>query len=192
MRYTTWYDCAACLYARLYRMKVAAIPMRTVGPIRINSALAQGDFKVPMATFESPLWPSVGRGAKVSCATEGGIQVTIADDRMARSVVLQAPNAAVAVGVVEDLHVRYAQMEAIITQSSRFAHLIDIHTQIVGNLLYVRFELSTGDAAGHNMVTQAAQYLMNWMLEEYTELNLQNKKSKYSNRKLISVMMKIT
>jgi hydroxymethylglutaryl-CoA reductase (NADPH) len=48
--------------------------------------------------------------------------------------------------------------------TSRFARLLDLHTQIAGNLLFVRFELSTGDASGHNMVTNAAEKLLDHVL----------------------------
>ena len=44
--------------------------MRNVGPIRIKGAV-EGDISVPLATLETPLWFSVGRGAKVSLQSEG-------------------------------------------------------------------------------------------------------------------------
>ena len=50
------------------------------------------------------------------------------------------------------------------SQTSRFAKLIDMNMQIVANLLYLRLEFKTGDASGHNMVTQAADSLMQWVL----------------------------
>ena len=52
-----------------------------------------------------------------------------------------------------------------------FAQLIGLNRQIVGNLLYVRFECSTGDASGHNMVTKAADALLSWILQEYPALS---------------------
>ena len=54
--------------------------MRTVGPIRIKGAV-EGDISVPLATLETPLWFSVGRGAIVSLKS-GGITTTILDSRM--------------------------------------------------------------------------------------------------------------
>lgn len=48
--------------------------------------------------------------------------------------------------------------------TSRHAKLVDIHDEIVGNLLFVRFALETGDASGHNMVTRAADALMERIL----------------------------
>ena len=74
--------------------KHAEIPMRTVGPIRIKGAV-EGDISVPLATLETPLWFSVGRGAKVSHQC-GGITTTLLDSRMTRSIILEAPDAATA------------------------------------------------------------------------------------------------
>ena len=47
------------------------IPTRWVGPIRMSGNAADGEFEVPLATYETPLWPSVGRGARISRMVEG-------------------------------------------------------------------------------------------------------------------------
>jgi len=54
-----------------------------------------------------------------------------------------------------------------VANSSNFAELQSWHGQIVGNLLYLRFTIQTGDAAGHNMVTKAAEQLIDWLIKEY-------------------------
>ncbi|HSX20923.1 MAG TPA: hydroxymethylglutaryl-CoA reductase, partial [Gammaproteobacteria bacterium] len=36
----------------------ANIPMRSVGPIKIIGQELNAEVNVPMATFETPLWPS--------------------------------------------------------------------------------------------------------------------------------------
>ncbi|HMR19624.1 MAG TPA: 3-hydroxy-3-methylglutaryl-CoA reductase, partial [Sphingobacterium sp.] len=45
------------------------------------------------------------------------------------------------------------KFKEIVSQTSRFAQLMDIKIQIEGNHLIVTFEYHTGDAAGQNMVT---------------------------------------
>ncbi len=42
------------------------IPTKWVGPIRVSGNAVEGEHEVPLATYESPLWPSVGRGARIS------------------------------------------------------------------------------------------------------------------------------
>jgi len=145
----------------------AQIPMKRVGPLRISGATVQGEYAVPLATYESPLWPSVARGARVSMQCEGGISCTLVSERMTRSVLFEAPSAAAAVEVVSRLTSQRKHFEALVERTSRFAKLIDVHTEIAAHLLFVRFEFSTGDAAGHNMCTQAAEVLMNDLLEAF-------------------------
>ena len=148
---------------------VAAVPMRLVGPVLLAGPEVEGAVLLPLATYESPLWPSVGRGARVS-ELSGGIRAVIVDDRMTRSILVEASEAAEALGVSDALAARHADMQAVIAQTSRFAKLLAVHRQIIGNLLYLRLEFSTGDAAGHNMVTAAADRLMDWLLKEYPAL----------------------
>src|SRR5262249_51920404 len=148
---------------------IAAVPMKTIGPIKIIGPELVGDIIVPLATYESPLWPSTNRGAKVSQLTEG-IRVVILQDCMTRSVLMEAPDAAFAQHVIHDLQRHRQTLEQVVKSTSRFADLQDWHTQVVGNLLYLRFSLNTGDAAGHNMVTQAADVLLQHLLQQYPQL----------------------
>jgi len=147
----------------------ASVPMRWVGPIRIVGTEVDDQVMVPLATFEAPLWPSVARGARVSTLC-GGIRAVVVDERMTRSVILEAPDAPCALGVAQAARSRFAELAAAAQRTSRYAELIDIHTQIAGNLLFVRFEYRTGDAAGHNMTTAASQAAMEWLLQEYPAL----------------------
>lgn len=142
----------------------APVPLRWVGPLRISGNVMTGETEVPLATYESPLWPSVRRGARLSTMVEGGIKATLVDERMSRSVLLEADDAEAALAAWQHLSARRDELAAVVATSSRFARLIDLHVQIAANLLFVRFELTTGDASGHNMVTNAADKLMDHVL----------------------------
>lgn len=165
----------------------ATVPMQQVGPIRLIGPEVEGDFDVPLATYESPLWPSTRRGARVATAA-GGLRAVIVDDRMTRSVLLAATDAVRAAQVAHDLPARHAELQAVVAAGSRFAQFDALHTQVVGNLLYVRFELTTGDAAGHNMVTAAADSLIDWMLEEYAGLSYGSISGNYCTDKKASAV----
>ena len=149
--------------------QAASIPMRTVGPIRMAGPEVTGDIMVPLATYETPLWPSVDRGARVSVAC-GGIKAVVVDERMTRSILLEGPSAEAVFKVVGRIGSRIEDMAKVVAETSGYAKLIDHHTQIVGNLLYLRLEFTTGDAAGHNMVTRASERIQEWLLAEYPEL----------------------
>ena len=167
--------------------ETAAIPMRTVGPIRITGPEVNEEVCVPLATYESPLWPSVGRGARVSMAC-GGIAAVVVDERMTRSILLEAPGAAEALQALTSLKSRKDELAGLVAQTSRFARLLDLHAQIAGNLLYLRFEMQTGDAAGHNMVTKAADGLMGWILKEYPSLKYVSISGNYCTDKKASAV----
>ncbi|WP_024803529.1 hydroxymethylglutaryl-CoA reductase [Nocardia sp. BMG51109] len=166
----------------------AAVPLAWVGPIRLTGGTVTGEFDVPLATFETPLWHSVRRGARLSTLTERGIAATVVDDRMTRSILLEADDAATALAAVGRLRDRFDELRDVVTAGSRHAHLIDMHHRITGNLLYLRFECTTGDAAGHNMTTQAADQLTAWILARIPGLRYGSVSANYCTDKKTSAV----
>jgi hydroxymethylglutaryl-CoA reductase (NADPH) len=128
------------------------------------------DIKVPLATYETTLWPSTNRGAKIS-RLAGGIKVTLVKECMTRSVVVEGPDAAYIAAISQELEQHRAELDKAIASTSRFAKLQSIHCQQVSNLLYIRLSFNTGDAAGHNMTTKAADAVLNWLLNHYQALS---------------------
>lgn len=145
------------------------VPTRWVGPLRVSGDAVAPDapyaeISVPLATYETPLWPSVGRGASISRELETGIRTVIVDERMTRSVLFVTPSAVIAehgAGIVAQ---RFEELQQVVSEGSRHAQLIEAHPEIVGNLLFIRFAFKTGDASGHNMATKAADALMQRIL----------------------------
>ena len=68
-------------------LSFAHIPMRNIGPILIQTWAEK--ISVPLATFESPVWAAVNRGARVSRHTSG-IEVVVVQECMTRSIILEA------------------------------------------------------------------------------------------------------
>ncbi len=133
-------------------------------------SVLEAEVKVPLATFESPLWPSTNRGATMSRLCDG-IRVTLVHDCMTRSILVEAADAQYLYQIVSDIKKSRSKLEEVVQTTSRFAKLKEWDSQIVGKLLYLRFSISTGDAAGHNMVTIAAEALLNWILKQYPQLD---------------------
>lgn len=167
--------------------QIATIPMRVIGPIKITGPEVIDQVMVPLATFETPLWPSTHRGARVS-AQAGGIKAVIIDERMTRSILLEADNITDAYEALINLQQHKEAMQAIIAETSRFARLIDLHTQMVGNLIYIRFEFNTGDAAGHNMSTLASDRLLEWILVRFPTLKYVSISGNYCSDKKTSAV----
>lgn len=150
--------------------QAAPVPLRWVGPMRLSGNVITGEHEVPLATYEAPLWPSVGRGARISRLIEGGIDTTLVTERMSRSVYFELDGAGVAVHVLSEIRSRFAELQQVVSASSRFAELIDMHSEIAGRLLFLRFEILSGDASGHNMVTLASERLMTHLMSEWPQL----------------------
>jgi hydroxymethylglutaryl-CoA reductase (NADPH) len=145
------------------------IPTRLIGPIKICGKEIVDKIRVPLATLETPLWPSVSRGAKLSRLC-GGINAYIVDECMTRSVLLEADDTETILNAMELLQKNFQKIEAVVKTTSRFTKLKDWNTQIIGNLLYLRFSFDTADAAGHNMSTKAADTLIDWILKHCPKL----------------------
>lgn len=148
----------------------APVPMRWVGPVRLSGNVMEGEQEIPLATFESPLWPSVRRGARISTLVPGGIRATLVDERMSRSVLFEVDNAGEALSALREIEAALPDLQDVVRQTSKFAQLIDVHSQIVGNLFFLRLEFRTGDAAGHNMVTLASDALMPYLIQRWPQL----------------------
>ncbi|SUO96566.1 hydroxymethylglutaryl-CoA reductase [Suttonella ornithocola] len=147
------------------------IPTQWIGPIKITgNVINNEEIYAPLATYETPLWPSCGRGAKVSRQLDEGIIVTLLDARMTRSVIFDVTSAAQAHQIAQSILLEKNKLQEVVSQTSRFAELIEIHHEIVGNLLFLRFAFHTGDASGHNMATKAADALIAYLLAQYTQL----------------------
>lgn len=167
--------------------QIATIPMRTVGPIKIIGTEVNDDVMVPMATYETPLWPSTHRGARV-CSAAGGIRAVVIDERMTRSILFETDSVIETQQALVKLNEYKETMKAMVAETSRFARLIDFHTQIIGNLIYIRFEYTTGDASGHNMVTLASQHLLEWLLTKIPALKYVSLSGNYCTDKKVSAV----
>ena len=145
------------------------IPTRLIGPILVHGHSIDGEVKVPMATFETTLWPSTSRGAKIS-RLSNGIHTTVRNHGMTRSIAVDTSSAKECTRFVSLVENRFDDMAEQVKQTSRFCRLKKLHFGTVGHTLYIRMQFETGDAAGHNMTTKAADHVLKWLLSEYSEL----------------------
>lgn len=143
--------------------------MKRIGPIQISGASIQEAVYIPLATFETPLWPSTERGARVS-RMAGGIQVSLISEGMTRSILLEADSSIQIQTVINELTNQLPTLQTIAEKTSRFVKLTQYHSEVVGNLLYLRLTFLTGDAAGHNMATKASEAVLNALLSQYPML----------------------
>jgi len=144
---------------------VAQVPIGVAGPLLVNGEHAQGDFYVPMATTEGTLVGSFNRGMKL-LREAGGVTTTIVDDAMQRAPVFvfeSARSARVFGDWVRD-HFDAIRAEAESTTSA--GKLRDIEQYAVGKARWLRFNYTTGDAAGQNMVGKATRKACEFILTQ--------------------------
>lgn len=141
------------------------VPTKIIKSIKIRYLSKPEEVVVPLATFETPLFYSVCRGAKVAKNCDG-ISVVVSQDIMTRSVILRCKNCDDAF-VVSECLMKDKDVKNAIENGSQYAKFVDISSEVVGDLLYVRISIESGEASGHNMVTKAAQNFVNFVIEKY-------------------------
>lgn len=148
---------------------VAQIPLGFAGPVHVQGEHAQGEFLVPMATSEGTLIASYNRGIKVLNLC-GGAQVSVVGDAMQRAPVFVFENARegreFVKWVQDENNLHHIRDHA--ESTSRVAKLQYIDPYLANKFVYLRFNYSTGDAAGQNMVGRATFAACSWILDNYT------------------------
>ncbi len=167
------------------KLSYAPVPMRYVGPLTICGESSTYEVKVPLATFETPLWPSVTRGARAT-SKAGGISTAITHDAMARSVVFDAGSARRASEIATFLETEEATLFSIADATSRYLHCNALFVRIVGPCVYVRISGSTGDAAGHNMITKGADAILRWICSKFPDVRHISVSGNYCTDKKVS------
>ena len=142
------------------------IPLGVVGPVRINGEYAQGDFYVPMATTEGTLIASYSRGMR-AITESGGITTTVFDDVMQRSPAFKFSSAREVKRFMNWFDENYDQIKSLAESTSSVAKLEFVQRWPMHSTLYMRWNFSTGDAAGQNMVSKASDFASQWILKNY-------------------------
>ena len=157
---------------------VAQVPIGLAGPVTVDGEHAKGDFLVPMATTEGTLVASYNRGIKL-CNLSGGIKCTVQDDCMQRAPVFIFDSAREARDFRDWVQAHVAEIAERAEETSSIAKLQFIDPYMANKFCYLRFNYSTGDAAGQNMVGRATFAACSWILEQvdtvrrfYLESNL--------------------
>lgn len=141
---------------------VAQVPIGLAGPLRIEGEHARGDFYVPLATTEGTLVASYNRGMRL--LTEcGGVKTTVVQEAMQRSPVFEFEDALTAreFGAWVDAH--FDAIKAAAETTTSVGKLTEVRQFAVGCLRYLRFNYTTGDAAGQNMVSKATLAACEWI-----------------------------
>jgi hydroxymethylglutaryl-CoA reductase (NADPH) len=145
---------------------VAQVPIGIAGPLLINGEHAKGEFYVPLATSEGTLVASYNRGMKIIQAS-GGVTVTISDDAMQRAPVFIFNNAREARDLGTWIDENFENIKKVAEGTTRVGKLRNIEKYYSNKFIFLRFNFTTGDAAGQNMTTKATFVVTEWIMKKY-------------------------
>ncbi|MDE3127379.1 MAG: hydroxymethylglutaryl-CoA reductase [Gemmatimonadota bacterium] len=142
---------------------VAQIPLGIAGPLRIDGEHAKGEFLIPLATTEGSLVASYSRGMKV-LNLSGGVKTTVCGGGMQRAPVFVFDSAREARDFLVWVDEHLAPIRQVAEATSHVARLRRIEPYLSNRFAFLRFNFSTGDAAGQNMVGKATYAAYQWIL----------------------------
>ncbi len=145
---------------------VAQVPLGFAGPLLVHGEHARGEYFVPLATTEGTLVASYNRGMRLT-REAGGITTTVIDDAMQRAPVFVFQDARDARDFGDWVERNFVTIKAKAEETSRFGRLRDIEQYALGSMRWLRFNFTTGDAAGQNMVTKAVHEACKWMIDQH-------------------------
>ena len=148
---------------------VAQVPIGLAGALLVNGEYAKGEFFVPLATTEGTLVASYNRGMKL-LRESGGVTTTVVDDAMQRAPVFVFRSAREAQAFSVWVKENFDEIKRRADETSSVGRLRDIQQFPAARFLYLRFNYTTGDAAGQNMVGKATKAACDWIKSVYPEI----------------------
>nr|QEV81805.1 Hydroxymethylglutaryl-CoA reductase [Prunella vulgaris]QEY10156.1 hydroxymethylglutaryl-CoA reductase [Scutellaria barbata] len=145
------------------------IPVGIAGPLLLDGV----EYSVPMATTEGCLVASTNRGCKAILAS-GGASSVVHKDGMTRAPVVRFGSAKRAAELKFFLEesLNFESLSMVFNRSSRFGRLQSIKCAIAGKNLYIRFTCSTGDAMGMNMVSKGVQNVLEFLENQFPDMEV--------------------
>lgn len=145
---------------------VAQVPVGIAGPLLVNGEHARGEFYVPLATTEGTLVASYNRGMKLLYRA-GGVSTTVMDDRMQRAPAFGFDSAREARAFGQWVTASFDVIKREADATTRAGRLRDIEQFSASRFIFLRFNYTTGDAAGQNMTGKATSRACDWIRDHY-------------------------
>ena len=141
---------------------IVQMPVGVAGPVLVNGEHAKGEFYVPLATTEGTLVASYSRGMRVinEC---GGVKTTVVEGFMQRAPAFIFNDAREARDFGHWINENFDKIKSISETTTSVGKLEHIQQWSVSKTKYLRFNYTTGDAAGQNMVGKATLVACEWI-----------------------------
>jgi hydroxymethylglutaryl-CoA reductase (NADPH) len=142
---------------------LAQVPVAVIGPLRVNGLNANGDFYVPLATTEGAMTASYQRGA-MAISLSGGATAICTTDQISRAPAFVFANAIQAGKFIAWCVKHFNSFRKVASSTTSHGVLEDMRVTMLGNQVFLKFEYTTGDASGQNMVTIASDAVCRFIL----------------------------
>jgi hydroxymethylglutaryl-CoA reductase (NADPH) len=149
---------------------IAQVPLGFAGPLEMHGEHARGSFLIPLATTEGTLVASYNRGIKLLNLC-GGVKVSVVGDAMQRAPVFVFADARSGRDFVVWVKDNFDKIREQAETTSKVARLVDIDSYLASKFVYLRFNYTTGDAAGQNMVGRATFAACSWIMDNYAGID---------------------
>lgn len=138
------------------------VPVGVAGPLRVNGLFAVGDYYLPLATTEAALVASYNRGAQL-ISDAGGCTAILLNEGVSRAPGFVFNDLRETGLFVAWVSSQEAEFKRVAETTTKHGKLINTWITVEGNHVYLRFEFTTGDAAGQNMVTIATEAICSYI-----------------------------
>jgi hydroxymethylglutaryl-CoA reductase (NADPH) len=145
---------------------VAQVPIGVAEPLLVDGEQARGVFYVPLATTEGALVASYNRGMKLAYAA-GGVRTTVVADVMQRAPAFGFDSAREARAFGDWVTASFAAIKAEADATTHVGRLHDIEQFTASRFMFLRFNYTTGDAAGQNLTGKATLRACTWLRSRY-------------------------
>lgn len=142
------------------------VPVGVVGPFLIDGV----EYQVPMATTEGCLVASTQRGAKA--LSVHGVETSLLNDGMTRAPLVRMPSARHAAALCAWIKGHFDAIASKFNATSRYARLREIKCTVAGNMVFMRFNCTTGDAMGMNMVSKGTDAAMSFIAQSVSHVEV--------------------
>jgi len=165
------FDARARERAACYRRNIenyigtVSVPVGIAGPLTIHGSAGSREYSIPLATTEAALVASYNRGANVVSAA-GGCMVRIVDEGISRTPMFAFDSVVDAAHFSRLVVAQEQRLGEVVASVTRHGSLRNLRTVIEGNHVYLELCFLTGDAAGQNMVTFAAEAICRAILDQ--------------------------
>ena len=161
---------------------VAQVPIGFAGPLLVQGEHAQGEFWVPLATTEGTLVASYNRGMRI-LREAGGARSTVVADNMQRAPVFIFENGRDGRDFGIWVRANYSELKQRAEATTSIGKLVDIERYQAGKMMFLRFDYTTGDAAGQNMTGRATDAACKWTATQIPSLVSYNLEGNFATDK---------